>query len=163
MIQPLTIEPPADDPREAFVEALPVEQLDILVSMGERAAREGDIPRFDPGAAVFHWKKLYEMGIGRIFVAWSKGEPAGAFGAVLAADLYTGDTIATEAFFYVYPEHRSFKTMRSLWEAYDAWSESKGVVRQYLSAHWGPHERLSRYYSRQGYEPKSVEYERDMR
>lgn len=145
-----------------MIREIQIPELPLVSELVQGAHAEGLIPEYDPAAFEFHWQKLIEAGVGAIFAEGS-GPLAGGIGVLVTADLYTGQTFAREAAFFIRPEHRDGSLAHRLLSAYDEWAESKGATRQFITAHWGPNRgRLEKMYLRKGYSPTEVCYGRDI-
>lgn len=145
-----------------MIREIKISELPLVSELVRGAYAEGLIPEYDPAAFEFHWQKLIEAGVGAIF-AEGTGPLAGGIGVIVTADLYTGQTLAREAAFFIRPEHRDGSLAHRLLAAYDEWAESKGAIRQFITAHWGPTRgRLEKMYLRKGYSATEVCYGRDV-
>ena len=146
-----------------MIQHLTEDQIPLVGDLAVLAHADGHLRELDVDAFNFHWQKLLRMGIGAVFAEIIEGEMRGAIGCVVEADLYTGETLAREAFFYVAPKHRSSRTALALLLNYDIWAKGKGATRQYITAHWSEgRQRLDRLYRRRGYTCTEVTYGRDV-
>lgn len=131
--------------------------------LGQSAFDEGLLPAFDLDAWVFHWQKIYEMGAGQIWAFTTGDIIGGALGAVAEADLYSGEAIAREAFWYVLPEIRGLPVGMLLLGKFDKWCRAKGCTRQYITHHLtGQASGLAALYRRKGYAPSDVSYVKEV-
>jgi GNAT superfamily N-acetyltransferase len=70
--------------------------------------------------------------------------------------LFSGDKIATEAAWYVQPEHRGRGSLKLL-QAYEYWAKNVAKVKLIQMLHLGD-ERLDKLYERKGYRKSEVCY-----
>lgn len=72
------------------------------------------------------WRKLLVSGMGVMFITEDKEELTGAIGAVITPNLFTGDVMASELFWYVREGYRGVSGIRLLKEMF-AWANDLGV------------------------------------
>lgn len=145
------------------IREIQVRELPLVSDLHKDAFAEGLIREYIPDALEYHWQKLMEAGIGTIFASGSDTFLDGAIGVVVEPDLYTGQTQAREAAFFIRPNRRGGVLAHQLMDRYDEWAQGKGAIRQFITAHWGPNrDRLEKMYRRRGYVATDVCYGKDV-
>lgn len=72
------------------------------------------------------WKTLLSNGMGVMFVDFDGSELIGAIGGVITPNLFTGDVLASEMFWYVRKDYRGSTGIRLLKEFFK-WASDLGV------------------------------------
>lgn len=143
-----------------------------------RAATVADLPRFEQCAREFYaaskhlrnfdigrfceaWGQWMTSGIGVIFMAESADEPVGAIGGIVYPEIYSGELIGTEFFWFVRPGHRG-AGMR-LYREFEAWARAKGCT-QIRMVHLADSmsEKLHRLYVALGFEQTETHYAKEI-
>ena len=104
------------------------------------------------------WQTYYALKIGRIFVIRDvTGKVIAGLGCVCVPDLYTGNLVATELFWFVFPDHRGIGL--ELLDIYEKWARDEGCseIRMIHLPRLMP-DRLKRLYQRRGYRELEVAY-----
>lgn len=105
------------------------------------------------------WASLLGTGAGAIFLLLDDpgSEVLGALGGVVYPDPYSGDSIATEFFFFVREKSRGQGL--KLYKLFEDWAKERGCleVRMVHLTDLFP-EQLDRLYRRLGFEPAEVHY-----
>lgn len=129
-----------------------------MAQQGQRFFAEGRLPgKLVTAHFVASWRTLLERGMGEIFVLRENGEVIGALGALVYPDMYDGEPVATEAFWWVKPERRG-QGMRLLQE-FEEWARECGC-RRMLMVHLESLQpmALGRIYERRGYVKAETHY-----
>ncbi len=145
-----------------MIERLGKPHLAVISGLSEIAQGDTGMP-IDREAFIFHWSYILENHLGAIFGRIEEGECLAVIGCALEVDLFTGDTMAVETFWYVHPEHRGGSTARRLLDAYDEWAKEKGAKRQFITCHFTQQRlKLDKLYRRRGFKADAVTYARDV-
>lgn len=120
------------------------------------------LKRFDLERFVAAWTALIEGGSGGVFLlVEDSGEIAGTLGGVVYPDLYSGDLVATEFFWFVREGCRG-KGL-ALYKAFEEWARARdcGEIRMVHLLDLMP-EKLERVYRRLGFVPAEVHYVKEL-
>ncbi len=143
-----------------------------------RIAEVADLPRIEPCATEFYaksaflktlkmdlfcekWAAMIEAGMGVIFLLEVGGHVEGIFGGVQFPDLYSGELIATEFFWYVREGHRG--AGMKLFRAFERWAVERHCT-QIRMVHLmdSMPEKLERVYRGLGFIPAEIHYVKDL-
>jgi GNAT superfamily N-acetyltransferase len=123
-----------------------------VMALGVSFFAEGKLPgALDTAVAERNWRMLIESGAGAIFaIRGADGRVVGALGALIYPDLNDGALVATEAFWYVLPEHRG-SGLRLL-QTFETWAQARGA-RRLIMVHLSGlmPDKLETFYQRRGY------------
>lgn len=142
----------------AIVESMAIEDIKSLQQCADAffpvAGLRGS---FNMGHFEQCWQTYYALGIGKIMVVRHSGRVVAAMGCLRVPDLYTGEMVASEVFWFVLPEHRGVGL--ALLDAYEKWARDEGCreVRMIHLSGLMP-ERLKALYQRRGYCEVEVAY-----
>jgi GNAT superfamily N-acetyltransferase len=141
-----------------MIRELTVEELPLIYRLGKMFYEEGKLPgKFDNDVFLKTWTKFLQSGIGRIFGAFQGEEFVGALACMTTPDMYDGQKVAIETFWYVFPEFRG-QGVR-LMKHYENWAKNNGVSRVLMGAIAGLHdEELGSFYERCGYRRLETTY-----
>lgn len=115
--------------------------------------------RFDVDYFSMFWEKMIESGHAIVVGAWVNGVPSGGIGGIIGPDPCNGDTVVSEAFWFVDPAQRGcgiklFKTYLKL-----ASKVSKRQMMGHLLSSMP--EKLEKLYMREGFRPVETNYLRE--
>lgn len=120
------------------------------------------LKRFDLERFCTVWRTLLEGGSGVVFLLEDEGAIAGTLGGMLYPDLYSGDLIATEFFWFVDPANRGGGMQ--LYRAFEAWACANHATEiRMVHLHDSMPERLSVLYRRLGYVAAETHYTKDLK
>lgn len=143
---------------------LPTE-VSLCLPGGEAFFAEAKLPgKFSPSEFVGRMTSLIESGAGIIIGAFAQsGEIQGAIAGVAYDDIYTGDRVAVEMFWFMLPEARGGVGAFRLLHAFEKWARSGGCKRcamiHLLAINSEP---LQAIYQRMGYRPVETNYLKDL-
>lgn len=131
-----------------------------LSPLGESFYREGVLPgRFNIQHWLTQWRLIIKSKLGFIWLLMLDGKPVGAIGIILQPDLCDGELAASEAFWYVMPEHRGGTGGIRLLKAAEKFAEQCGATRMFMVRHHAATtEKLERLYEARGYFPMHTTY-----
>ncbi len=132
--------------------------LDEVVALsGKRFFEEGQIVgSFVPEIFRDNWTRMLSAGIGAMWVSRQNGIATGALGAIIYPDVNDNELVATEAFWYVLPEHRGKMDSIRLFQHFEKWAMTREANR-ILMVHYlnTGSDKLVSFYQRNGY--RSIE------
>ena len=140
----------------------PETQLDEFVfSGGEKFFKEGRLPgSFKPEVFKANWVALIRGGFGKI---WLLEECKGGLGVLVTKDINDGDTIITEAFWYVLPELRGGLLGLRLYCAMEEYAKQVKASRiLMIHYHATMDYRLPKFYEKRGYRPIETHYVKEL-
>jgi GNAT superfamily N-acetyltransferase len=111
-----------------------------------------------------NWTKFYELELGAIWVCAEHDLSVihGAIGVLIHPDIYDGQLVAQELFWFVHPKS-GFKTGIQLYEQLEHWAKIKGAVRLNMACVCNKHmSSLRRFYEKRGFRPVDVSYFKDL-
>jgi GNAT superfamily N-acetyltransferase len=117
--------------------------------------RDSKFVKIDPEYADKTYKDLIDRGAGEIFLLFDDetGNLMGGLGCIKAPDMWTGDLIAIETFWYVLPEYRSGLQGAELLFAFEQWAVDEGCKKIAIIHLADSHpDRLDRLYHTLGYQ-----------
>lgn len=120
------------------------------------------LKKFDQTLFQAVWTHFLETGAGVIFLLETpEGEVAGALGGVVFPDLYSGELVATEFFWFVREGKRGSGLL--LYRAFEEWAREKGCaeVRMVHLLDSMP-EKLNRVYRHLEFTPTEVHYAKEL-
>lgn len=144
-----------------------------------RAAAIDDLPKLLPLAEEFYasskflkgfnierftemWAQLIGQGAGVIYLAEADGAIAGTIGGVMYPDIYSGELVATEFFWFVCGESRGLHGMK-LYRAFELWAIEQGCARiRMVHLLDSMPEKLKRIYDHLGFEAVEVHYTKEL-
>lgn len=132
--------------------------LPAIIELGRSFYAEGNLPgRVEPEQVKRSWNLFLATGQGALFVLERDGAVVGALGALIYPDMNDGDLVATEAFWYVMPEHRGGGI--ALFNAFEAWASAAGAKRL-MMVHLLDlmPKALEKFYIKKGYRPIEIHY-----
>jgi GNAT superfamily N-acetyltransferase len=150
-------------PQSVVVRELPIAELSQLEDCArEFYAASRFLKRFDMELFQTVWTGLVSSGTGVVFVLTNAaGEIQGTLGGVAVPDIYSGDPIATEFFWFVRPGARGRGL--DLLRAFEQWARAKGCVQLRMARLLDVMpERLDRIYRRLGFEAVEVNYHKEL-
>jgi len=115
----------------------------------------------DMGRAIAAWAEFIKSGCGTIFAMFHLDMVIGAIGCIRYPDIYSGEPIATEFFWYVFPQHRGQGL--NLYYRFEQWARDTGC-RQIRMAHLCDvmPDGMSVLYRELGYEPMETNYVKEL-
>lgn len=96
-----------------------------------------------------------------LFIARRSGQIVGTIAVLIHRNLFSGDTEATELFWWVEPEHRRTTAAMDLLKKSEVWAKDRGVKYLTMIAPLG-NERLTKLYERRGFEKIETSYRRSL-
>lgn len=108
----------------------PLEREEIcrLIPLAEQFYAEGKLPgRLVPEKFISTWETLFDQECGYILGMFEGTELVGTLGAMTYPDIYDGDLIATEMFWFVNEQHRGRGLQ--LFNEFEKWAAEIGAVR----------------------------------
>jgi len=128
-------------------------EVALMIDGGKKFFEEGQLPgKFHPEHCTTSWVDYITSGTGEAYGMFDEntGEIQGALGAIFYQDPLTGDRVATEMFWFVFPEHRGGGL--GLLERYLERVQERGCGRCYMIHLEGLHpDALKRVYSHKGF------------
>jgi GNAT superfamily N-acetyltransferase len=110
--------------------------IPLLFPIGHAFSEEAGRADFNEAAFTDTWGNLLKLGLGEIYVASDRdGVVVAALGAAFLQDPFSGQQTATEAFWYVLPEHRKSGVGLLLLDLFEDMAEEKGCE-QILMVHF---------------------------
>lgn len=147
-----------------MIAELTASQLDLpeFEELGRAFFKEaGFTHRFEPVQFRSNWKKLMDVGMGRIVGAFSGAVLVAVLGFVVAPDLNDGKTVAYETFWFSHPDHRGhgLRLIRS----YEGYARAAGAERMSM-VHLNNlnADRLGILYNRMGFRPAETHYFKEL-
>ena len=113
---------------------------------------------------IVSWQKFYELNIGRIWVCEDSETNTilGAIACLVHPDLYDGELVAQELFWYVEPG-AGFTSAVHLYKRLEDWAKTKGAKRLNMACVCNQHmASLRRFYEKRGFRPVDVSYFKDL-
>lgn len=143
------------------VRSLEVFELPVCLPFGEAFFRELALPgTFNPDAFLKHWQTFLTSYPATILVLEEQGQVIGGIGGLATADVYTGELVAHEFFWYIDQAHRGGTGAFRLLRAFKAWAQEHGATRLRLSHMLGLNEdKLEAMYRHLGFRPIEVGYD----
>ncbi len=129
-------------------------ELPLCFEGGNKFFEEGSLPGgFKPEVFSAKVGHLIDSGIGVVIGTFGDdGVIHGAIGGIHYADIYNGDTVATEMFWFMLPSYRGGMEAMRLLRAFELWAREKGCKRcGMVHLHRLQPAELSRLYERAGY------------
>ena len=103
-------------------------EVGLCLEAGQVFFDESKVPGgFDNATFCKNWGNLINSGTGTILVAFEGTTQIGALGAVLCPDMFNGDLVAVEAFWYMIKKYRG-QGLRLL-SAFEAWAKDRSAKR----------------------------------
>lgn len=138
------------------------ELIAALSTLGKDFYLESGAPgAFDSGWFLSIWSKVMESGLGALWTLRKDEQIVGVLGATLQPCPFSGETVASESFWFVDKSHRGGTGGVRLFTAFAAWAESIGVDRIHSAHIRGSMEKeLADFYQRQGFTPLETIYTR---
>jgi len=113
---------------------------------------------------IVSWQKFFELEIGAIWVS-TRGELNTIHGAIAGLchpDLYDGELVVQELFWYVEAE-AAFSDSVRLYTCLEDWARTKGAKRLNMACVCNKHmASLRRFYERRNFRPVDVSYFKDL-
>ena len=147
-----------------MITELPVERYPELVPMALDFYTSAKLPgKIDVGLFVGTIAKLAVGGMVKVFSAEDNGTLTGAIGVFVSPDLFTGESVAQEMFWFVTPSARGGMTAVRLLDAAEKAAARMGAVRLMMAhtAELTP-EKLRDFYLHRGYTPRETYYQRNL-
>lgn len=119
--------------------------------------------KFNPEHFWGFWRQLYALDMGKFFVAYRDGQPAGAFGCTFYPDMLTAEPMALEQFWFVRKPFRGVGRIGiALFKTFEQECDRRKVCSRFM-AHIHGHngESLGRFYERAGYRPFDKFFRKD--
>lgn len=120
--------------------------------------------QFKQAHFITSWQKFYELNIGRIWVYENEdtNEILGTIACLIYPDLYDGELVAQELFWYVEP-NAGFKSALELYHKLEDWAHTKGAKRLNMACVCNKHmASLRRFYEKRGFRPVDVSYFKEL-
>jgi GNAT superfamily N-acetyltransferase len=132
-----------------------LEQIDVLCRQFSEASH---FVKYKPDVFRRTWESLIDSGFGVLLV---QDDFHGMLGAMAYPDPNSGETIATEMFWWVDPQHRG--KGQELLSAYEQWASAVGATKA-IMVHLSDSmpERLKMLYKRKGYSEMETHYVKDL-
>jgi GNAT superfamily N-acetyltransferase len=138
---------------QTTIRALTVAELPLCVPFGQAFFEEFQLRgTFHPEHFLKTWTVFVEQ-LGAVVLALSVNEQViGGLGALDSLDVFTGERVATEMFWYIDPAHRTGTGALRLLRAFEAWGRSRGATELRLSHFMMKNnDPLQRLYEHRGY------------
>lgn len=153
------------------IRPLRVDELSKLKVFGEAFFAEKQLPgHFNLEHLVKNWKAWLTNGaIKAVIFGWFKdGELVGVLAGMIFPDLYTGEDVAIEHFWYVLEEHRQGTGGVKLLKTFKNWAHKHGAKRLRMIHLIMPDEdpatvKLAAFYAKLGFRPIEVNYDLSLR
>lgn len=135
-----------------------------LIRMARLFYEESKLPgTFIPHYFISNWTKFMDQGIGAMWTAGEKISLHGAIGMLIHPDVYNGDLIAHEMFWFIDPTHRMRMDALRLYKAAERWAKDKGAKRLVMACVCNKHmASVRRFYEDRGFRPVDVSYFKDL-
>ena len=135
-------------------------EVGIIAEGGQAFAKEANLPGgFKAEIFCANWKSYIESGNAVVIAAFDGTVITGALGAILCPDMFNGDTVAVESFWYVLKKYRG-NGMRLLFKFEDWAKERAARIAMIHLEHLHPTE-LRKLYERLGYRHVESHYVKD--
>lgn len=143
-----------------------VEEIEESIrELGPMFKNYSGIPgNFRAESFLMSWKMLLEQKIGALFKLTNDEEQTiGLLGAVLVPDLFDNKVVASEAFWFVHPDHRGSMGPVRLFKTFETWAKDVGAER-ILTAHLSTATagKMGEFYEKQGYSPVETLYRKEI-
>lgn len=119
---------------------------------------------FSQAHFIASWQKFYELNMGRIWVSAEVDLKTihGAIGVLIHPDIYDGELVAQELFWYV-ESQAGFKAALELFYNLEHWVKTKGAKRLNMACVCNKHMvSLRRFYEKRGFRPIDLSYYKDL-
>ncbi len=144
------------------------ELYEVVEAFGKYFYEEKLLPgKFDASHFISSWENYFKVGIGTMWVLRGNfgSSPGihGGLGALLYPDHYSGDVIASEAFWFVAKEHRGGTEGVRLIITLENWAREVGATRVMMAHIAGvTSEKLETFYGKRGYKKSEVLYVKEL-
>jgi len=119
--------------------------------------------KFKPSHFEPHMRELVQSGHGTIIGSFGSLGIEGALAAVTYQELFTGDKVATELWWFMLPQHRRGSGAIRMIREYEKWAKTAGCVRaNMVHLESLQPERLSKLYQSLGYTPLERGYSKSL-
>lgn len=136
-----------------------------FVRMAQSFYQNSGLPgKFKQEHFIVSWQKFYDLGIGCIWVSLDldKDKINGAIACLIHPDLYDGELVAQELFWYVEPD-AGFKAAVGLYKELETWAKTRGAKRLNMACVCNKHmSSLRRFYEKRNFRPVDVSYFKDL-
>lgn len=148
--------------RDYAVRALRPDEIELTARPDIYAEIRG-IGRFDPAFWAAGWRRGLASGAGTVLGLFDAGgRLRGAIGWAESQDLFTGNLIFEESFWYLDRELRGHGLAERLWQALEARAAADGAVLVMAAPATEAGARLAERYRSRGYEPRQTQYAKEM-
>lgn len=136
-----------------------------FVRLAETFYKESNLPgKFKQAHFITSWQKFYELNIGSIWVSAEDdlSKIHGAIGGLAHPDLYDGELVVQELFWFVEP-NAGFSDAFKLYLKLENWAKEKGAKRLNMACVCNKHMQSVRsFYEKRGFRPVDVSYFKDL-
>lgn len=131
-----------------------------LTRMARLFYEESKLPgTFIPHYFISNWAQFMDKGIGAMWVAGEKDSLHGAIGLLIYPDVYNGDLVANEMFWFIDPVKRMGLDAVRLYKAAERWAKEKGAKRLAMACVCNKHmSSVRKFYEDRGFRPVDVSY-----
>ncbi len=132
---------------------LTIEELPLCLPFGQAFFREFNLRGvFNPDHFLETWTKFFWSVPCVVIGVFQDGALVGGMGAISSKDMFTGDQVATELFWYIEAGHRTGTGAVRVLRAYEEWGKRQGVDELRISHFKMKNdEQLQRMYEHRGY------------
>lgn len=103
-------------------------EVEAIHRIGEQFYKLTDMPgEFEPKWFISVWTQVLKSGVGAFWAYEADGRIVGVLAALLHPCLFRGDTVATEAFWFVEPEYRCGFGGGRLFQTFLHWAREVGA------------------------------------
>lgn len=141
-----------------MIRTLALSELEVLAPLArEFYASSQHLVQFDFDRFVAIWSQLIPSGMGVIFIAEENGVALGTLGGFAHPELYSGQIVAEEMFWFVASEKRGVGV--ALYRAFERWAAEQGAASiQMVHLMDSMPEKLGAFYRRLGFGPVEMRY-----
>jgi GNAT superfamily N-acetyltransferase len=145
-----------------MIRALTIDEVPLAADVGLSFFKEANLPgELIPSVFIASWQTLIKLKQGYIFGLFHNSFFVGGLGMIVYNDINDGALVASEAFWYVHPQHRG-NGLRLLFHAQKVAKElaCKRLTMIHLLNATG--DKLSPLYARLGFKPIETHYLKDL-
>jgi len=99
-------------------------QVEQILPMARQFSAQSEFGEFNEEVVIENTKQIIRFGIGELFLYMKEGRPIGALLGFKHPNFFTGELMATEAYWYVDEKHRGVGLR--LLSAFEKWAEAQG-------------------------------------
>lgn len=140
------------------------EVADAIRELGPLFKDSSGIPgAFRADSFLMSWSMILDQGMGALFKLTIDEKIVGLLGAIIVLDIFDGRTLASEAFWFVHPDHRGSMGPIRLFKKFEEWAKEIGAER-ITTAHLDTamSGKLEQFYENSGYHRVETLYRKEL-